>query len=285
MIVQGIVSPGGVQRQGRSRQKRLKNGRPAGTVLREYSGPEPKLLKGESILDAVERLRRRGRELKADLHSIASAPFPAAHAKQRMKEQIEALAIQGAPIISDLIEHDRKIIWPTLRVQSDVVNAATPALAGLAFAEVPDGVALTCWLHKDALVKRLAAEIDSEADDGAAMSHEARQIAEAEIAGDLLDAERQECFLFGPHWPRSCRFHTGPTVQHWRFWGACSKPPRARPCRPDRLRNMHGPSFVGAADEHRCAMSGTVPAKGRDVARAREVAGGAAAVRLAAGSF
>jgi Putative transposase of IS4/5 family (DUF4096) len=34
------------------------------------------LNKGETVLDGIERLRRRCRELKADLHRIASAPFP-----------------------------------------------------------------------------------------------------------------------------------------------------------------------------------------------------------------
>jgi hypothetical protein len=68
-------------------------------VLQDYDGPEPKLAKGEaSLLDAAENRRRRFRELRADLHRIASAPFPSAYAKQQMRAQIEALAMQGAPI-------------------------------------------------------------------------------------------------------------------------------------------------------------------------------------------
>ncbi len=42
----------------------------------------------------------------------------------------------------------------------------------LAFHEAVDVVGLVAWLHKDAQIKRLDAEIDSEADDGAALSHE-----------------------------------------------------------------------------------------------------------------
>ena len=49
--------------------------------------------------------------------------------------------------------------------------------------------------HKDALIKRLDDEISSEADDAAAMSHEARQKAEAEVMAELLDIERQEAAL------------------------------------------------------------------------------------------
>jgi hypothetical protein len=48
---------------------------------------------------------------------------------------------------------------------------------------------------QDALIKRLDAEIDAEADDKTALSHEARQQREAEVMGDLLAVERDECAL------------------------------------------------------------------------------------------
>jgi hypothetical protein len=58
---------------------RLRDGRPHGTMLEDYDGPEPKLLKGEAgLLDAIENRRRRVRELRADLHRIANAPFSSA---------------------------------------------------------------------------------------------------------------------------------------------------------------------------------------------------------------
>jgi hypothetical protein len=168
----------------------LKRGRPGNTTLEAVEVVEPKLAKGEGTLDGIERLRRRCRELRADLHRIASAPFPNAYAKQQMREQIEALAMQGAPSVSALIEFDGKIEFPTARVQSQVIGAER----SLAFAELPD-TAWVVWLHRDALIKRLDAEIDTEADDKAALSHEARQKAEAEVQGDLLDVERQEAAL------------------------------------------------------------------------------------------
>ena len=54
---------------------------------------------------------------------------------------------------------------------------------------------LFAWLHKDALIAALDREIASEADDTAALSHEARQKAEADVLGDLLAVERDECAL------------------------------------------------------------------------------------------
>jgi hypothetical protein len=87
----------------------LRDGRPHGTMLEDHKSEVPKLLKGESITDGIERLRRRGRELRADLHRIASAPYPSAHAKAQMRQLIEARAMQGAPSTALLVEHDRRV--------------------------------------------------------------------------------------------------------------------------------------------------------------------------------
>jgi hypothetical protein len=169
----------------------LRDGRPHGNVLEAIEVEPPTRLKGETVLDAVERFRRRGRELKADLHRIASAAYPSAYCKQRMREMVEALAQRGAPSVSRLVELDSPVEFQTQNQKSTVL--AEQRL--LAFAEVPDTLALVAWLHKDALIKRLDAEIDAEADDGAALSHEAREKAESEVMGDLLAVERDEAAL------------------------------------------------------------------------------------------
>lgn len=169
----------------------LRDARPSGEILEDWDGPDVKLVKGETVIAGIERLRRRVRELRADLHRIQSAPFPSSHAKQRMRAQIEAMAMQGAPSVSLLVESDGDIIWPTVRQQSEVHGEQR----ALAFAQVPDTLALMCWLHRDALIKKLDAEIASEADDPAALSHEERREREAEVMGDLLACERDECSL------------------------------------------------------------------------------------------
>ena len=170
----------------------LRNGRPSGVQLLDYDGPEPTLAKGEGILDGIERLRRRGRELKADLHRIASAPYPSAYAKAQMRAQIEQLAMQGAPSVSSLIEHDGKIAWPMQMMRSEVRGGEHPALA---FAEIPDALALACWLHKDALVAALTREISTESGDAATLSPEARAQAEAEVLSDILRKRPRRKFL------------------------------------------------------------------------------------------
>ncbi|MET4198749.1 hypothetical protein [Bradyrhizobium sp. LA6.12] len=171
----------------------LRHNVPANCRIEEIGTEPPKLAKTEhSLLDAIERLRRRARELKADLHRIRSAPFPSSYARQRMREQIEALAMQGAPSASSLIELDGgKIEFQARRLTSEV-HAAERALA---FAEVPDAVALIAWLHKDALIAALDREIAAEADDKAALDQEQREQMEATIIADALAIERSEVAL------------------------------------------------------------------------------------------
>ena len=168
-----------------------RDGRPQGVVLHDHETEPPKLLKSESLLDGIERLRRRGRELRADLHRIASAPFPSSHAKAQMRRQIEILAQRGQPDVGLLIEHDRDIAWQLMRLTSEVHAEKRH----LAFTEVPDTVALFAWLHKSALIAALDALVDAESDDAASLTHEARERAEAEVRRDLLSVERDESAL------------------------------------------------------------------------------------------
>ena len=170
----------------------LRDGRPHGTVLEAVEVEPPKPAKGESgLLDQIEKRRRMVREARADLHRIASAPYPSSYAKAKMRSQVEALAARGAPDLSRLIELDGPVEFQTQRVQSEVIAEQR----GLAFAQVPDTLALVAWLHRDALIKKLDEEIASEADDKAALTHQARQERSAEVMSDLLAVERDESAL------------------------------------------------------------------------------------------
>jgi hypothetical protein len=169
----------------------LRHGKPSGVQLLDQDGEPPKLNKGESVTDAISRLQRRGRELRADLHRLASAPYPSSYCKQRMAAQIEALAQRGAPDVTLLIEHDGELIWPMTHLRAQMFGAES----ALAVTEAADAIALTCWLHKSALIAALDREIATEADDKAALSVEARQVAASEAEADLLQVERDECFF------------------------------------------------------------------------------------------
>jgi len=171
----------------------LREGKPHGVVLEDFEGPEPKLLRGESgLLDAIENRRRRVRELRADLHRIESAPYPSTYCKQQARAQIERLAQRGEVSVGLLVEHDREIIWPTVRLQSTVYGAP----GAVAFAEgVPDTLALLAFLLKPTLIAALDRLIDQEADDKSALDGPERERRTAEVEADLLDIERQEASL------------------------------------------------------------------------------------------
>lgn len=67
--------------QRRSRTPRPFRKVPAGTVIAMHPTVEPELRKGETVIDAIERVRRRGRELQADLNKIRASSWPSTIAK------------------------------------------------------------------------------------------------------------------------------------------------------------------------------------------------------------
>jgi hypothetical protein len=170
----------------------LRHGVPGNCKLEAVEVEQPKLLKNEGLLDGVDRFRRRGREVKAAIHTIQSSCYPRSFACAEIRREVETLAVRGTPVVSDVIEHAGKIVWPMQRVTSEVIGAEQRARA---FTEIPDTLALFAFVHKDALLAVLDALIDAEADDAASLSHEERQRREAEALGDLLDIERQEAAL------------------------------------------------------------------------------------------
>ena len=101
----------------------LRDGRPHGTVLQDHETEVPKLAKGEDIFAALDKVRRRGREIKASIHTTQSSCYPSSYCKQRMREQIEQLAQRGCPDVTMLVEHDREIAWPVQHLRSSVIGA------------------------------------------------------------------------------------------------------------------------------------------------------------------
>lgn len=165
---------------------------PTDTMIAMHPPIEPQLKKGESIADAVERLRRRGRELQADLDRVAASPWPSSLAREHMRRQITGLAEGGRPAVHHLVDFNEPIMFATRSIPARVLNAAPEAIA---FSEIPDTLALLAWLHQDELIRRLDAEIDATADDANALDADQRRQAEAEILADRLAVEREEAEL------------------------------------------------------------------------------------------
>ena len=124
---------------------------PRDFVVKLYTGPEPQLRKGESIVDAIEHRQRRLRELLSDLAKIRVAPITTAMAKKRAIEQMEGLAESGRPDVMRLIDHGDPIKFAEV--------ASTVYLTGsMGTGAVPDAVALVAWLHRDGLMAAISRE-------------------------------------------------------------------------------------------------------------------------------
>lgn len=161
----------------------------------------PKLLKGETPATAIERVRRRLRELSADENRINSAPFPSSYAKQAAAAYLDRIA--AAPIVSNLIEHggglviDGKPIEDPITFATKLVSARvdTATGPGVAVGEQVDTVGLLAWLFRDQFLARIGEAIDGEAEDKIALSHEQRAEQLAVIRSDREHIEREEA-----HW-------------------------------------------------------------------------------------
>lgn len=152
---------------------------------------EPQLLKGEGVLDGISRTRQEIRRLEADLHAARSAPLLASEARAAMVAQISALAEIGRPHVSPAIEHGEPIEFATTMMQT-VARGETVAHVGWEeFAALPT----FAYLFKDTLIKKLASEIDAEADDTAALSKSDRKRKEAELLVDISTTRRQTMAL------------------------------------------------------------------------------------------
>lgn len=162
-----------------------------GRELREASGPEAKPRKGESLADAVERCRRRVRELHADAHRVRSAPIPSAEAKAFAAQYVAALQEAGEPDLHFLIEGGvRRIDWPD---GTHLIDGSTDGGRGQFTMEAaPAAIRALAWAQPDVLLKALYRDIDRDADDANALTADERHKQLTTIAADRLACEIEE---------------------------------------------------------------------------------------------
>jgi len=171
----------------------LRDGVPGGCILQDVEPPEPKLAKGQGVLEAITDVRQRGVKLRKRLSEIERAPYPSSVAKARAREWVEALAQGGRIDVSPLIRRkDGELALPVEYARVLVTNSERAPSAGTV--SVPDP-ALLAWLHGADLVRKLEAEIDAAADDKAALSAAQPAEAIADVERELLTLERIEASL------------------------------------------------------------------------------------------
>jgi hypothetical protein len=158
---------------------------PADVALAEdVHGDKSKIIRDAVTPDALEKRRRRIRELLADLRQADAAPYPASEAKQRAREELKQLAERGRPNVFPLIEQRQAIRWPELpQTRYDVATNKD---------RVTDTVAMFAWLHRDVLMTAIEREIDESAGDAQALTDAQRAERFKILLGDLLTTEREE---------------------------------------------------------------------------------------------
>jgi hypothetical protein len=163
---------------------------------------QAKAQKGETPAAAVDRLRRRIRELTAEQNRVESAIYPLATAVQVAKDFISARA--RPPVASSCLEHagpllddggrliEQAIVFPKMQLHAGVATAQGP---GVAIKDVEDHIGFLCWLMPDLIVATITEELlRPESDDANALDHNQRRTKLATIAQDrlLLEAEEVE---------------------------------------------------------------------------------------------
>jgi hypothetical protein len=135
----------------------------------------------DSIRDVIAGLR-------ADIHTVMSAPIPIAQQKVAMRAQVKQLAEQGRPDCEALLAHGGDIVWPHKRTavwSSDKMNVSATS--------VDDVPAMLAWLFEPALVKALDREIDQIAtNDSEALDDNTRARRLTELHSEILKNERVE---------------------------------------------------------------------------------------------
>jgi uncharacterized phage infection (PIP) family protein YhgE len=110
-------------------------------------GPPPVLRDGETIAQAVERIRAELAEVEKNLHATRQRPLPAEDLRIMAARHIAGRAAKGRPKL--WCQHDR------LRVEFTNPNAWNPG-------DVDAFTNLLCWYDAEGMVERLCAEVDQQ---------------------------------------------------------------------------------------------------------------------------
>lgn len=157
-----------------------------------YQGPEPQLRKSETFAQAVERIRKRIRELKADRAQHIAAPVPAAQAKQLLRAEVARYAELGRPDVVPVVDYGQAVRWPVAAMNKTAFGSLKMSVAGGDGSEVFDGAALLLWAFRDQITAALEKEVDALANDKAALSAEDRARLLAEVDRDTRANEIEE---------------------------------------------------------------------------------------------
>jgi hypothetical protein len=166
--------------------------------LAESPALDVALKRAETAATAIERTRDTLATLRADLHTVSSAPVHSSVVKARALAELAELAERGCPDFFEAVESDGPIRWPTTRARAEIEasalgrdGSAAPVI-GVIETPVFDARAFTAWAMLDMIAAKLDAAIDQVADDESALDAPTRRKRVEEIRAEILEAERVE---------------------------------------------------------------------------------------------
>jgi hypothetical protein len=152
---------------------------PRGLVLEMAPAISEKPLKGETVAQAIKRVRDEIGQARLMLRQIEAAPLPKDELKAIARYQIEDLAERGKPTINT----DRHAL--SVNFLNSKAYAADPYTP----------VYLMAWLHKEAVIKKVEAQIDAAPEPAMTLSDQERDRRLEEGKGSLDRLERFEELL------------------------------------------------------------------------------------------
>ena len=157
------------------------NDHPKTTAAKTTPAPVPSI---GTRVDAARFVREKIEQLDAEAHAVSTAPLTVANAKKAARAEIEALAEVGRPDCAPLVR-GYSMKWSSKTATQ--VNGSIPVV-------VDDARAVLAWLHKDAMIAAVEAEVEAAAKvDGRKGYTDEKRAAELErIATEKLSAEREE---------------------------------------------------------------------------------------------
>jgi hypothetical protein len=188
-------------------------GAPLGT--RAYSGPQATPNEGESIADAVKRVRREIAAAQAELMQVRQAPLTAAEIKQHLTAEIDRMAAQGQPAFN-FANGEVKVHFVDQQLHG-MPNAALVTPSGSASK-------LLAWMFRDRLVQAVTAAADNVVG-GISRADRTRRIRELET--HIFGLEHQEESLVVQALAQGLEVHRRPYASPMSMLGLEPIPPSA----------------------------------------------------------
>jgi hypothetical protein len=198
-------------------------------TTRPYSGPPAHPRDGESLADAITRIRRDISNTQAELTRVKRAPPSADEAKAVIIAEINRLAALGKPQLSITDDGKIKIWFPDQQLHA-VPGSALVAPSGSASA-------MMCWLFADKIIQHATVNLDQIV---GGISTPDRKRSIAELEAELFQLETDEESLVSQALDAGMEAHRRAHASGFALLGLEVVPPFMEAAPPPQRRRLNG---------------------------------------------